>query len=238
MSNEDIGLIAHLTRRAGFGASRDELDAYAAKGYEATVEALLDFREVRSMPEDLIRRYHHDYSAMFESAGSGASWLYRVVSTSAPLQEKMVLFWHGVFATGYAKVPQGKVLMDQLRMFRRRGAGSFRTLLEELSRDPAMIIWLDNQENHKGAINENYGRELLELFSMGAGNYSEQESRSVRARSPAGRSPIRTIRRSWHAETLSGLTARSSGALSTAPAITMTGKRSSLAREAGSTART
>jgi uncharacterized protein (DUF1800 family) len=65
--------------------------------------------------------------------------------------------------------------MDQLRMFRRYGMGSFNTLLGELSRDPAMIVWLDNLDNHKGAINENFGRELLELFSMGAGNYSEQD---------------------------------------------------------------
>ena len=175
MGNKDVALIAHLMRRAGFGAGRDELDTYASKGYEATVEELLDPQEARSMPEDLIRRYHHDYSAGFESAGSGASWLYRLISTSAPLQEKMVLFWHNVFATGYSKVTQGKVLTDQLRMFRRNGMGSFRTLLVELSKDPAMIIWLDNQDNHKGAINENYGRELLELFSMGVGNYSEQD---------------------------------------------------------------
>ena len=175
MSNEDIGLIAHLIRRAGFGASRDELDAYAAKGYQAAVEELLDVREAQSMPEDLIRRYHHDFSAMFESTGSTASWLYRFISTSAPLQEKMVLFWHSVFATAYSKVPQGKVLMDQLRMFRRYGMGSFKALLGELSRDPAMIVWLDNLDNHKRAINENFGRELLELFSMGAGNYSEQD---------------------------------------------------------------
>ena len=175
MSNQDIALMAHLMRRAGFGASRDELDAHAAKGYQATVEELLDFQDAKSMPEDLIRRYHYDQSAMFESVGSGASWLYRVTSTSAPLQEKMVLFWHGVFATAYFKVNQGKVMMDQLRMFRRYGMGSFRTLLVELSRDPAMIIWLDNQDNRKGAENENYGRELLELFSMGVGNYSEQD---------------------------------------------------------------
>ena len=175
MSNQDIALMAHLMRRAGFGASRDELDAHAAKGYQATVEELLDFQDAKSMPEDLIRRYHHDQSAMFKSVGSGASWLYRVMSTSAPLQKKMVLFWHGVFATAYFKVNQGKVMMDQLRMFRRYGMGSFRTLLVELSRDPAMIIWLDNQDNRKGAENENYGRELLELFSMGVGNYSEQD---------------------------------------------------------------
>ena len=168
-------MIAHLMRRAGFGASRDELDAYAAKGYQEVVEELLDCGDAQSMPEDLIRRYHHNHSAMFESEGTGATWLYRLISTRAPLQEKMVLFWHGLFATAYTKVPQGKVMMDQLRMFRQHGMGSFRTLLVELSKNPAMIVWLDNQENRKGAINENYGRELLELFSMGASNYSEQD---------------------------------------------------------------
>ena len=162
-------------RRAGFGASRKELDAHATEGYEAAVEELLECADDRSMPDDLIRRYHHDQSAGFEWIGSGASWLYRLISTSAPLQEKMVLFWHGIFATAYAKVPQGKVLTDQLQMFRRHGMGSFRTLLVELSKDPAMIVWLDNQDNHRGAINENYGRELLELFSMGVGSYSEQD---------------------------------------------------------------
>ena len=85
------------------------------------------------------------------------------------------MFWHGIFATGYAKVIHGKALSDQTRMFRRHAMGSLRTLLLELSKDPAMIIWLDNQDNHKGAINENYGRELLELFSMGVGNYTEAD---------------------------------------------------------------
>jgi len=175
VTSQDIGLIGHLMRRAGFGSSRKELDAYAVDGYEATVEELLECADDRSMPDDLIRRYHHNQSAGFEFVGTGASWLYRLISTRAPLQEKMVLFWHGIFATAYSKVPQGKVLTDQLGMFRRHGMGSFRTLLVELSKDPAMIVWLDNQDNRKGAINENYGRELLELFSMGAGNYSEQD---------------------------------------------------------------
>ena len=175
MSSQDIALIAHLMRRAGFGATRSELEGYARNGYEATVDELLDFSDPRAMPTDLIRRYHHDHSALFESTGSGASWLYRIISTSAPLQEKVVLFWHGVFATAYSKVTQGKVLMDQMRMFRSHGAESLSALLLELSRDPAMILWLDNNDNHSGAINENFGRELLELFSMGVGNYSEQD---------------------------------------------------------------
>ena len=98
-----------------------------------------------------------------------------MITTTDPLTEKMALFWHGIFATGYPKITQGKVLNDQIRMFRRYGIGNFRTLLLELSKDPAMIVWLDNHDNHDGAINENFGRELLELFSMGVGNYSEQD---------------------------------------------------------------
>jgi uncharacterized protein (DUF1800 family) len=91
------------------------------------------------------------------------------------MEEKIALFWHGLFATGYAKLNQARVLLNQIDMFRRCGLGSFRHLLLELSKDPAMILWLDNNDNHKSAINENYGRELLELFSMGIGNYTEQD---------------------------------------------------------------
>ena len=92
-----------------------------------------------------------------------------------PLEEKIALFWHSLFATGYAKLNQARALLNQIDMFRRYGLGRFDTLLVELSKDPAMIMWLDNNNNHKGAINENYGRELLELFSMGIGNYTEQD---------------------------------------------------------------
>ena len=173
---QDMALMAHLLRRAGFGATRGELDEYAAKGYEATLDELLDFDEPQTMSDYLVRRYHHEYSAMMDVKSPQAVWLYRMISTTAPLQEKVALFWHGIFATGYnGKVVQGKVLMDQIRMLRHFGLGSYKTLLVELSKDPAMIGWLDNHHNHKGAINENFGRELLELFSMGVGNYTEDD---------------------------------------------------------------
>ncbi len=175
VQQNDIELMAHLMRRAGFGATRCELDAYAAKGYDATVEALLNPAEPQAMPDDLIRRYHHEQSGMIGQQNPGAYWLYKMITTTAPLQEKMALFWHSIFATGYPKITQGKVLIDQIRMFRHYGMGSFQMLLVELSKDPAMIVWLDNNDNHKGAINENYGRELLELFSMGVGNYTEDD---------------------------------------------------------------
>jgi len=174
-NNKDIALMAHLMRRAGFGAGREELEARTAEGYEATVESLLAFSGGRSMGDDLMRRFHHELSGLMGGKSAGEHWLYHLLTNNAPLEEKVALLWHNVFATGYPKVVHAKVLTDQIRMFRRFGMGSFKTLVLELSRDPAMIIWLDNQDNHKGAINENFGRELLELFAMGVGNYTEQD---------------------------------------------------------------
>ncbi len=172
---EDIQLIAHLMRRAGFGTSHDQLKEYTSKGYQATVNELLESSHSQSLPEDLIRRYHYDLSAVFDSYSAGSYWLYHLITTDDPLREKITLFWHNIFATGYAKVTVGKVMTDQIKMFRRFGLGNYKTLLLELSKDPAMLIWLDNVDNHDGAINENFGRELLELFSMGVGNYSEDD---------------------------------------------------------------
>ncbi|MDA0769767.1 MAG: DUF1800 domain-containing protein [Chloroflexi bacterium] len=174
-TRREVELIAHLMRRAGFGATRDELQQYAAKGYDALLDHLLNPSEVKTIPDELIRRYHHEQSGMMGQQNPGAYWLYKMISTTAPLQEKMTLFWHTIFATGYPKITNGKVLNDQIRMFRHYGMGNFKTLLLELAKDPAMIVWLDNHDNHKGAINENFGRELLELFSLGVGNYTEED---------------------------------------------------------------
>ena len=175
MSNQDFALLAHLMRRAGFGATRDELEAYAAQGYTATVDELLNPGDPEVMPDDIIRRYHVDQSELRQLDGAGASWLYRMITTKCPLEEKIALFWHGLFATGYSKLNQARALLNQIDTFRRHGLGRFDNLLVELSKDPAMLLWLDNTDNHKGAINENYGRELLELFSMGIGNYTEDD---------------------------------------------------------------
>ena len=175
MSNADIALMAHLMRRAGFGASRDELEQKVAQGYEAVVEDLLHPGSANAMPDDVIRRYHSEMGEMRELNSAGAYWMYRMVTTDNQLEEKLALFWHSLFATGYAKLNQASALTNQINTFRRHALGSFRTILVELSKDPAMIIWLDNHDNHKGDINENYGRELLELFSMGIGNYTEDD---------------------------------------------------------------
>ena len=175
MSNQDFALLAHLMRRAGFGATRDELEAYAAQGYTATVDELLNPGDPEVMPDDIIRRYHVDQSELRQLDGAGANWLYRMITTKCPLEEKIALFWHSLFATGYSKLNQARALLNQIDMFRNHGLGRFDNLLVELSKDPAMLLWLDNTDNHNGAINENYGRELLELFSMGIGNYTEED---------------------------------------------------------------
>ena len=175
MSNNDIATMAHLMRRAGFGATRDELEEKVSQGYAAVVEDLLNPGDPQTLPDDLIRRYHVDQSELRQLDGAAAYWMYQMVTTKAPLEEKIALFWHGLFATGYSKLNQARTLLNQIDMFKRDGLGDFRSLLVELSRDPAMIIWLDNNENHKGAINENFGRELLELFSMGIGSYTEDD---------------------------------------------------------------
>ena len=171
MSKQDIALMAHLMRRAGFGATRDELEEYVAKGYEATVEELLHPSEPGNMPDDIMTRFHVNA----DEIRSAQKWLYRMITTRCPLEEKLTFFWHGLFATSYAKGNQARTQLNQINTFRRHCLGSFRDLLVELSRDPAMIFWLDNNDNHRGAINENYGRELLELFSMGIGNYTEDD---------------------------------------------------------------
>lgn len=179
MAQHDIALTAHLLRRAGFGTTREEIERYVAQGYEATVEELLHPENSPSAleDEDLIRRYHVDENSLMLLESCQTYWLYRMINTRRPLEEKIALFWHGVFATGYTKLNHPKAILRQVAMFRRYGLGSFRTLLVKLSRDPAMLFWLDNKDNHRDAVNENYGRELLELFSMGVGNYSERDVR-------------------------------------------------------------
>jgi uncharacterized protein (DUF1800 family) len=175
MPDQDIALMAHLMRRAGFGASRAELEAYVARGYEATVEDLLHPETQPPVDEDILFRYFPNFEGGMAPVQSQAHWLYRMIQTQRPLEEKMVLFWHQLFATGNSKVDNPPELIEQIAMFRRHALSPFPTILTELAKNPAMIYWLDNNGNHKGAINENWGRELLELFSMGVGNYTEDD---------------------------------------------------------------
>ena len=177
MGNKEVALMAHLMRRAGFGASYDELEARVKNGYEATVEELLDPEAYGVPPVDqfLMERYNPDISALNAPPHASTHFMYHLVNTQRPLEEKMALFWHMVFATGNSKVELPPQMVEQMAMFRGRGLGNYRALLLDLAKDPAMIFWLDNNMNHKDEPNENWGRELLELFSMGQGNYTEDD---------------------------------------------------------------
>ena len=179
MANSDIALMAHLMRRAGFGAPYEELEERATQGYEATVEELL---HPENQPDginmDVLERYFVEWQGMI--AGGPNYWAWRMINSRRPLEEKMTLFWHGILCTGSSKVQHNKQQLIEFDMFRRCGLGSFRDILLEISRDPSMLFYLDNCMSHKGAINENYGRELLELFSLGVGmdghpNYTEDD---------------------------------------------------------------
>jgi uncharacterized protein (DUF1800 family) len=170
-----IERLGHLFRRAGFGATRDELEAALAKGYEATLEELLHPERVPDLEEDLLFRSFPDFHETRKVDVAAAAWVWRMIHTRRLLQEKMVLFWHCLFATGNSKVESPLQMASQIATFRRIALSDFRTILLELSQDPAMLFWLDNQLNTKDVHNENYGRELLELFSMGIGNYTEDD---------------------------------------------------------------
>ena len=180
MAGKDIALIAHLMRRAGFGAPYRELEALAARGYETVVEELLHPEEQPDLEVDVLERYFVEWKHLQGHEQGKDYWTYRMINTPRPLEEKMALFWHGILCSGFSKSEHSRQLTLQTHMFRRHGMGNFPNLLLELSKDPTMIHYLDNCMSHKGAINENYGRELLELFSLGVGmdghaNYSEED---------------------------------------------------------------
>ena len=106
-------------------------------------------------------------------------WGGRMLTTRRPLEEKLTLFWHGHFATGAGKVRDARMMHRQNEMLRANAAGNFRDLLVGILTDPAMLVYLDNGENRKDHPNENFGRELLELFTMGVGNYTERDIREA-----------------------------------------------------------
>ena len=176
MADERIALMAHLMRRVGVGATRDELEVLAERPYEQVVEELIhpEDQEPDSYNDALDRYFPSAFSP--DTPQTRASrWIYDLANSKRPLLEKMALFWHHVFATGWFKSEHGPALVAQLETFRGNSLGSLRDILLDLAHDPAMINWLDNSENHSYAVNENFGRELLELFTMGIGTYTETD---------------------------------------------------------------
>jgi uncharacterized protein (DUF1800 family) len=172
----DVRKAGHLLRRAGFGASPAEIAAAVSKGLDETVDDLF------ADASDEEQEYEKTFSAIngrFVNGGEAgvcqAWWLYRMLTTRVPLREKLALFWHGHFATSVQKVEDTQLMLQQLDTIRRLGPGCFRELVVAIARDPAMIVWLDGESNVKDHPNENFARELMELFTCGIGNYTEQD---------------------------------------------------------------
>jgi len=164
---------AHLLRRAGFGATPAQIDAAAAHGTLGAVDALL-----HPAGPDVAFADYPDAAVLYDpktrTYAAQMWWIDRMLRTQHPLADKMALFWHGHFATSIRKVP-APLMVAQINLFRRQGLGNFRSLLLAVSKDPAMLVWLDNRYNVKARPNENYAREIMELFALGLGNYTEDD---------------------------------------------------------------
>jgi uncharacterized protein (DUF1800 family) len=171
--------VGHLYRRAAFGANQAELQAGLKAGPEALIAQLLKGKpgltEFDAEMEPLARNIARYNDAIHLRAW----WLARMLHSPHPLQEKITLFWHNHFATSYAKVQSARFMLGQYELMRRHALGSFSELLREMSSDPAMLIWLDGRDSKKGNPNENYAREIMELFSLGVGHYTEKDIREA-----------------------------------------------------------
>jgi uncharacterized protein (DUF1800 family) len=168
--------MAHLLRRAAFGARPDEIrDVYLKQGFEATVDQLVYYEQVAESPN--VRAAPADANGPIDVTTMDISpvtdwWLDRMMETRRPLQEKMTLFWHDHFATANDdKIDNAKYLYWQNQFLRQHATANFRDLLKGINKDPAMLIWLDSYINNKRSPNENYARELMEIFSIGFENF-------------------------------------------------------------------
>lgn len=193
---------AHLLSRAGFGGAPEEISRLAAMRFEAAVDDLLNYEQVQdgTFPEVDYSGVREMYAALLRLRAARAdertlreltnqinranllkfqelreNWIRRMIQTRRPLQEKMVLFWHGHLVSGFPDTRVAEHMGMQIDLFRRMATGNFKELILAISRDPAMLSYLDNNSNRKGRPNENYARELMELFTMGVGNYTEQD---------------------------------------------------------------
>jgi len=175
----DLRKVAHLHRRAGFGATRAELLRDVAAGPEASVARL--FQPPALPPEDV-----EAIDGLRQTARSSSNldllkvcWLNRILHGPDPLREKLTLFWHGHFATSNKKVESVTLMDRQNETLRTHALGGFATMLEAIIADPAMLVWLDGGNSKKEKPNENFAREFLELFTLGAGHYAERDIREA-----------------------------------------------------------
>jgi len=167
----DRAAAAHLLGRAGFGGTPAEVEAALASGFEATLAGLFEERA----PDAALARGAEKLLAGGDIDVLAGLWMARILSGAAPLRERMTLVWHGHFATSWDKVSEVRMMNAQNELFRQHALGDFRVLLHAVARDPAMLRWLDGDDNVKGSPNENFARELMELFALGLGAYSESD---------------------------------------------------------------
>ena len=169
--------IGHLLRRTSFGASLATIDRAGDEGVQRTLDRIFSPEPTAgdialdSIAKTVLRAKDTD--------ALGAWWLQRMVQTGDPLREKCALMWHGHFATSDSKVQSAKLLADQYRLFREHGLGDLRILARAVTRDCAMLRFLDGNRNRKNHPNENFAREIFELFLLGIGNYSERDVRDA-----------------------------------------------------------
>ena len=188
MALSDRQRMAHFLRRGGFGFTPDELNTYLKLGWDAAVDRLVNYEQVSNeavdaktavMEWDVLASW--DQAVMNQPPLNGyvLIWLTRMLTTARPLEEKMTLFWHDHFATANYKVGNSLLMYDQNQLFRANALGNFHDLVLAVARDPAMLRWLDSNSNRKAQPNENFARELMELFTLGVGNYTENDVREA-----------------------------------------------------------
>jgi hypothetical protein len=167
--------VHHLFRRASFGPTSSDVKQAMNDGLEPTVERLIKGEANAAERLALIT----DSGAHIAEQGNPDAvrgwWIYAMIHSGHPLREKLSLFWHNHFATSIDKVRRPDLMVKQNHLIRQHALGKFPPFLLEMSKDPAMLIWLDSNRNIKGAPNENYAREVMELFSLGVGNYTEKD---------------------------------------------------------------
>lgn len=166
---------AHLLARCAGGASAAQVAAAVSNGLEQTVAALV---EPQPETSNFIATEKILHRSSLRSGNIDALknwWLYRMLTSSNSLVETMTLFWHNHFATSNAKVQSAEKMDTQNELLRRHALGDFRVLFREMARDVAMLVWLDGNANRKRHPNENFAREVLELFALGVGNYTESD---------------------------------------------------------------
>src|SRR6266480_3107265 len=174
----DLRRANHLLRRLGFGPSFDRMEATLKQSPGEAVDSLLNYDPAVDPFDGMIEQMEGLFN-LKTSEDVARWWIYRMIYSPNPTQEKIALYWHNHFATSGAKVENGQLMQRQIELFRHKGLGGFKDLVIEMQRDPAMLIWLDGRTNRKGKPNENFAREVMELFTLGVGNYTETDIKQL-----------------------------------------------------------